>query len=93
MGLFADPGAVLLNSSMDGQDEIARLEADLKSDRRGLARAVNRKRRLAAQTLVVLLIGVAYHLLLWARERLVPKALHWGHRAAGAGGLGRSEVQ
>ncbi len=67
---------------MEGQDGIGRLEgmeADLKTDKRGLALAVIRKRRLAVQKLVVLLIGVAHHLLLWAREWLVPKALRLRH--------------
>jgi hypothetical protein len=43
------------------------MEADLKSDKHGLALALIRKRRLAAQKLVVFLIGLAHHLLLWAR--------------------------
>ena len=54
-------------------DGRAGMEADLKSDKRGLALAVIRKRRLAAQKLVVLLIGLAHNLLLWARGWLAQK--------------------
>ncbi len=57
-------------------DGRAGMEADLKSDKRGLALALIRKRRLAAQKVVVLLIGVAHNLLLWARGWLVPRVGH-----------------
>jgi hypothetical protein len=55
-------------------DRRAGVEADLKSDKRGLALAVIRKRRLAAQRLVVLLIQLAHNVLLWARQWLAVRA-------------------
>ncbi len=57
-------------------DGRAGMEADLKSDKRGLALALIRKRRLGAPKVVVLLIGLAHNLLLWARGWLVPTAEH-----------------
>jgi hypothetical protein len=62
-------------------DHRAGMEADLKSDKQGLALAVIRKRRLAAQQLVVLLIGLAHNILIWARTWLsarVPALAHFG---------------
>jgi hypothetical protein len=55
-------------------DSRAGVEADLKSDKHGLALAVIRKRRLAAQRLVVLLIPLAHNVLFWARQWLVVRA-------------------
>jgi hypothetical protein len=48
-------------------DGRAGMEADLKSDKHGLALAVLRKRRLGAQTIVVLLVELAHNVLVWAR--------------------------
>jgi hypothetical protein len=58
-------------SRYDGR---AGVEADLKSDKRGLALAVIRKRRLAAQRLVVLLTQLAHNVLIWARQWLAAQA-------------------
>jgi hypothetical protein len=55
-------------------DGRAGMEADLKSDKRGLALAVLRKRRLVAQTVVVLLVELAHTVLLWARGWLAKTA-------------------
>ena len=76
---------------VDHSDDRAGSEADLKSDNGGLGLAVIRKRRLAAQMLVVLLMQLAHNL-------LIPSASvadHAGaapgqvwHRAADPGGLG-----
>ena len=55
-------------------DGRAGVEADLKSDKRGLALAVIRKRRLAAQKLVVLLTQLAHNVLIWARGWLAAQA-------------------
>jgi hypothetical protein len=55
-------------------DGRAGMEADLKSDKRGLALAVLRKRRLVAQTVVVLLVELAHNVLLWARGWLAKTA-------------------
>ena len=50
------------------------MEADLKSDKHGLALAVLRKRRLGAQTMVVLLTELAHNVLIWARDWLAQAA-------------------
>lgn len=50
------------------------MEADLKSDQLGLALAVTRKRRLVAQTVVILLVELAHNVLVWAREWLAQAA-------------------
>ena len=55
-------------------DRRAGMEADLKSDKRGLALAVIRKRRLVAQTVVVLLVELAHNVLVWARDWLAQAA-------------------
>ena len=55
-------------------DRRAGIEADLKSDKHGLALAVIRKRRLFAQTVVVLLIELAHNVLIWARSWLAKAA-------------------
>jgi len=57
-------------------DGRAGMEADLKSDKRGLALAIIRKRRWVAQTVVVLLIELAHNVLVWARGWLAPAAPH-----------------
>jgi hypothetical protein len=77
--LFTSRLALSMTEVVAHYDGRAGMEADLKSDKRGLALAVIRKRRLAAQKLVVLLIGVAHNLLLWARRWLAPKAPRLGH--------------
>ncbi len=55
-------------------DGRAGMEADLKADKRGLALAVLRKRRLVAQTVVVLLVELAHNVLIWARGWLAKAA-------------------
>lgn len=55
-------------------DGRAGMEADLKSDKHGLALAVIRKRRLGAQTIVVLLVELAHNVLVWARDWLAQAA-------------------
>jgi Transposase DDE domain len=55
-------------------DGRAGMEADLKSDKHGLALAVLRKRRLVAQTVVVLLVELAHNVLVWARDWLAKEA-------------------
>ena len=55
-------------------DDRAGMEADLKSDKHGLALAVLRKRRLGAQTIVVLLVELAHNVLIWARDWLAQAA-------------------
>jgi hypothetical protein len=58
-------------SRYDGR---AGVEADLKSDKRGVALGVIRKRRLPAQRLVVLLTQLAHNVLIWARAWLAVQA-------------------
>ena len=53
-------------------DARAGREADLKGDQRGRGLAGLRKRKLAAQRLLVLLVGLAHNVLLWARQWLGP---------------------
>lgn len=55
-------------------DDRAGMEADLKSDKRGLGLALLRKHRLAAQKLVVLLIELAHNVLVWSRRWLARAA-------------------
>lgn len=55
-------------------DGRAGIEAELKSDKRGLALAVLHKRRLVAQTAVVLLAELAHNVLVWARGWLAKAA-------------------
>lgn len=62
-------------------DGRAGMEADLKSDKRGLGLAVIRKHLLPAQKLVVLLVELAHNILLWARSWLaerVPRLQEYG---------------
>jgi hypothetical protein len=62
-------------------DGRAGMEADLKSDKHGLALAVIRKQRLPAQKMVVLLIQLAHNVLIWARQWLaksVPRLCQYG---------------
>lgn len=59
-------------------DSRAGIEAELKSDKRGLALAVLRKRRLVAQTVVVLLAELAHNVLVWARGWLAKQVPRLG---------------
>lgn len=72
--LFTSRLDLSLREVVEHYDGRAGMEADLKSDKQGLALALIRKRRLAAQKMVVLLIGLAHNLLLWARGWLVKVA-------------------
>jgi hypothetical protein len=55
-------------------DERAGMESDLKGDKRGLGLATLRKHKLAAQKIVVLLVGLAHNVLIWARGWLAKRA-------------------
>jgi hypothetical protein len=63
-----------MDESLAEYDGRAGMEADLKADKRGLALAVLRKRKLAAQEVLVLLIQLAHNLLIWARAWLTAAA-------------------
>jgi hypothetical protein len=57
-------------------DKRAGMEADLKGDKHGLGLAVIRKRRWAAQKIVVLLMPLAHNVLIWAKGWLISQAPH-----------------
>lgn len=89
--LFPTRTTLGMREVVDHYDDRAGIEADLKSDKGGLGVAVIRKRRLAAQMLVVLLMQLAHNLLglcvsLADRASSAPGQV-W-HRATGPGGLG-----
>src|SRR3954447_14905308 len=70
--LFSSRMALDMQATVAHYDDRAGMEADLKSDKRGLGLGVLRKQKLAAQELVVLLGQWAHHVLLWARRWLPP---------------------
>lgn len=72
--LFTSRLDLRMSEVVEHYDGRAGMEADLKGDKHGLALALIRKRRLAAQKLVVLLISLAHNLLLWARSWLAKMA-------------------
>jgi hypothetical protein len=69
--LFTTRTQMKMLAVVDHYDGRAGIEAELKSDKRGLGLAVIRKRRLAAQMVVVLLVQLAHNVLIWARRWLV----------------------
>ena len=72
--VFTSRTALSMSGIVEQYDGRAGMEADLKSDKHGLALAVIRKPRLPAQKLVVLLIQLAHNVLLWARQWLTTNA-------------------
>ena len=72
--LFTTRTALGVGEVVDHYDDRAGIEADLKSDKGGLGLAVIRKRRLAAQRLVVLLMQLAHNVLIWSRRWLAAQA-------------------
>jgi hypothetical protein len=72
--LFTSRTEVAMQEVVTHYDARAGMEADLKSDKHGLGLAVIRKRRMAAQQMVVLLTGLAHNLLVWARGWLAAHA-------------------
>jgi hypothetical protein len=72
--LFTTRTELRMLAVVDHSDGRAGIEADLKGDKRGLALAVIRKRRLAAQKLVVLLMQLAHNVLIWSRCWLAAQA-------------------
>jgi hypothetical protein len=65
--LFTSRTELGMQAVVDHYDGRAGMEADLKGDKRGLGLGVLRKRKLAAQPMVVLLGQWAHNVLLWAR--------------------------
>jgi len=79
--VFTSRTDLTMTGVVEHYDGRAGMEADLKSDKRGLGLAVIRKRLLAAQKLVVLLVQLAHNILLWARSWLsqqVPRLQEYG---------------
>ena len=72
--LFTTREDLTMGQTVDHYDARAGVEADLKSDKQGLGLARLRKRKLAAQRLLVLLSALAHNVLLWARRWLAPVA-------------------
>lgn len=59
--------------TVDHYDDRAAIEADLKGDKYGLGLGVVRKRKLAAQRVLLLLEQLAHNVLLWARTWLAAR--------------------
>jgi len=72
--LFTSRTERTMQAVVTDYDGRAGIEAELKSDKRGIALAALRKRRLVAQTAVVLLVGLAHNVLIWARSWLAKAA-------------------
>jgi hypothetical protein len=67
-----------MQAVVDHYDSRAGMEAELKSDKRGLGLAGLRKHKLAAQKLVVLLMGLAHNVLVWSRRWLTQRTPRLG---------------
>lgn len=76
--VFTSRTDLSMRGVVEQYDGRAGMEADLKSDKHGLALAVIRKQRLPAQKIVVLLIQLAHNVLLWARQWLAKSAPRLG---------------
>ena len=63
-----------MQATVEHYDDRAGIEADLKSDKRGLGLAGLRKHKLAAQKVVVLLMELAHNVLVWSRRWLAQRA-------------------
>jgi hypothetical protein len=68
--VFTSRTELSMQQVVDHYDGRAGMEADLKGDKQGLGLATIRKHRLAAQKIVILLLQLAHHVLLWARQWL-----------------------
>jgi type IV secretory pathway protease TraF len=74
--VFTSRTDLTMTGVVEDYDKRAGIEAALKGDKQGLALGVIRKRRLPAQTMVVLLTDLAHNVLIWARGWLAPAAPH-----------------
>jgi hypothetical protein len=72
--LFSSRTDLDMQATVAHYDDRAGIEADLKSDKHGLGLAGLRKHKLAAQTLVVLLMELAHNVLVWSRRWLAQRA-------------------
>jgi hypothetical protein len=68
--LFTTREDLTMEQLVDHYDARAGIEADLKSDKHGLGLARLRKRKLAAQRMLVHLSALAHNVLIWARRWL-----------------------
>ena len=79
--LFTSRTDLDMQATVVHYDDRAAMEADLKSDKRGLGLASLRKHKLAAQKMVVLLMELAHNVLVWSRRWLaqrVPRLAQFG---------------
>jgi hypothetical protein len=79
--LFTSRAELALEMTVAHYDDRAGIEADLKSDKRGLGLASFRKHKLPAQKIVVLLMELAHNVLIWSRRWLaqrVPRLAGFG---------------
>jgi hypothetical protein len=65
-----------MSATVDHYDGRAGIEAEIKADKHGLGLATMRKHKMAAQTMVVLLMELAHNVLVWSRRWLAPHAPH-----------------
>jgi hypothetical protein len=72
--LFTSRADLAMQGTVIHYDDRAGMEADLKSDKRGLGLASLRKHKLAAQKVVVLLMELAHNVLIWSRRWLAARA-------------------
>jgi hypothetical protein len=75
--LFTSRAELDMQATVAHYDDRAGIEADLKSDKRGLGLATLRKHKLAAQKVVVLLMELAHNVLnvlVWSRRWLAQRA-------------------
>ena len=72
--VFTSRTDLSMTAVVEHYDGRAGMEAELKGDKHGLALGVIRKRRLAAQKLLNLLLQLAHNVLIWARGWLTSQA-------------------
>ena len=76
--LFTSRTDLSMIELVEHYDGRAGMEADLKSDKRGLGLATIRKRSLPAQKMVILLMQLAHNVLIWTRHWLTKEAPRLG---------------
>ncbi len=72
--LFSSRADLDMPATVAHYDDRAGIEADLKSDKRGLGLASLRKHKLPAQKMVILLMELAHNVLIWSRRWLAQRA-------------------
>jgi len=76
--LFTSRSDLDMQATVVHYDDRAAMEADLKSDKRGLGLAGLRKHKLAAQKVVVVLMELAHNVLVWSRRWLAQRVPRLG---------------